>query len=91
MDLLLPPRRMPPPLLPPDDEMEFLEERYMTDEDVLHLLERREWSAEVAAADLYTGGRRGGRCQAWEQRLALFNGSEACLEECQLRRSSASV
>lgn len=62
MDLLLP-RRRPPPL---DDEMEFLEKEYMMDEDVLHQLERREWSAEMAAADLYTsrgaggGGARGG-------------------------------
>lgn len=58
MDLLPPPRRMPPP--PPDDEMEFLKERYMMDEDVLHQLERREWSAEMAAADLYTSTAAGG-------------------------------
>lgn len=58
MDLLLLPRRMPPP--PPDDEMEFLEARYMMDEDVLHQQERREWSAETAAADLYTSRGAGG-------------------------------
>lgn len=100
MDLMPPPRRTP---LPPDTKMEFLEERYMMDEDVLHQQERKEWSAEMAVADLYTsrgaggggGGGGGGRCQAWVQRLALFNGSAACLEECWLdlaqRRSSASV
>lgn len=56
MDLLLAPRSPPPP----DDAMEFLEERYMMDEDVLHQLERREWSAEMAAADLYTSRGAGG-------------------------------
>lgn len=55
MDLLLP-RRTPPA----DDKMGILEQRNMMDEDVLHQLERRDWSAEMAAADLYTSRGAGG-------------------------------